>query len=607
MPVPTSRNSKKSHIVYTTAKSQKRNKIISNAVTKVQKLLKQYPNKSIRQICLIVSQEENINSETLRISVLRKQKSAALGERRHGSCLLSKEEEEAVVGMILGFDIASLPLHDYQVKSSIKSVFKKQVSDSWITRFKKRHASVLASRVVKPIQTCRLKTASVEIMKDWLQRLDIFLKSHRFPAHARFNIDETRVVSSASTRAIVGTSRSKKNNKNNTRQSRNRSLGTCVPFINAEGNVFMSFYILKDKNEAVFKGVIPRDERGRGTWPRRYAISKTGWMNKSLFSIMMNDFADRWNLIHQGLDCIVFLDNCSPHRSDSIDLEEIDANLVLRLAKKGIWLFFFPPYTTAWLQPLDDVAFGLFKRLLGRKKEQLCFSTALLMNRDGEFDLDHAVEAETRAFTKQSIIRSWINTGMSQENDFSKVDDAKILARAKEVFGEDSDKTVDIIQLAAEAARAVIDQTPPVTIGKQHQIPVSTERTYNAIELLALAEKEDAKLKEKQLEKAEREERETKEKEEKRASRLAKKKEEEIEKERKRVEREANRDAKRREREDSKLSNRCRKCNKIWKGHKGWLECEHCSSYAICVQCLKFKPLVTKHEKNCKAKRQKSD
>ena len=62
-----------------------------------------------------------------------------------------------------------------------------------------------------------------------------------------------------------------------------------------------------------------------------------------------------------GLDCIVFLDNCSVHRSDDLVSEDINANFVLGLAKKGVWLYFFPPNAIAWLQPLDDVAFGLLK------------------------------------------------------------------------------------------------------------------------------------------------------------------------------------------------------------------------------------------------------
>src|SRR3989338_130641 len=190
-----------------------------------------------------------------------------------------------------------------------------------------------------------------------------------FPAKARFNIDETRVIPSTRGRYVVGAPGTKDLNKNNSRAGRIKCYGTCVPFISSDGGVFMVSYVLKSKEETQFQEVIPDEPRGRSGCPHFYAVTKLGFLNKKIFKNFLFQFEKEWHLKNPGLDCIVFLDNCSVHRSDDLVSEDINANFVLGLAKKGAWLYFFPPNTTAWLQPLDDVAFGLFKMELGRKHE----------------------------------------------------------------------------------------------------------------------------------------------------------------------------------------------------------------------------------------------
>ncbi|MEZ0209183.1 MAG: hypothetical protein ACAH17_03360 [Candidatus Paceibacterota bacterium] len=159
--------------------------------------------------------------------------------------------------MILAFDRSSMPLKARQIRDAIQHVFKVKVSATWISEFKQRHKKYLRTRTTKGIQTRRLKTTSPAEVKDWLDRLDLFLKRHHFPAKARFNIDETRVIPAMKQKYLVGAPGMNDLNKSNVRAGRIECYGTCLPFISADGDVFMVSYVLKSKQETYFHEVIP--------------------------------------------------------------------------------------------------------------------------------------------------------------------------------------------------------------------------------------------------------------------------------------------------------------------------------------------------------------
>src|SRR3989338_7163593 len=231
--------------------------------------------------------------------MIRFRRRARQGTRRDPRWKLTQEEEETVVGMVLAFDQASIPLKVRQMRDAIQYVHHVKVSATWISEFKQRHKQYLRTRTTKRIETRRLKTTS------------------------------------------------------------------------------------------------PTE--------------------------------------------------------------------VLGLAKKGVWLYFFPPNTTAWLQPLDDVSFGLFKMELGRKHEDLCFSSAALFDQDGGLDLQHVIDAESKAFSLKAIRRSWINTGMAHPDDLTRIDGEKIMRRARETFGLPKLKAVNLVDKSAQQAIRVIRsaQSPP--------------------------------------------------------------------------------------------------------------------------------------------------
>src|SRR3989338_11226896 len=153
------------------------------------------------------------------------------------------------------------------------------------------------------------------------------------------------------------------------------------------------------------------------------------------------------------------------------------------------------------LQPLDDVAFGLFRMELGRKHEDLSFSSAALFDQDGGLDQQHVIDAGSKVFSPKTIRRSWINTDMAHPDDHTRIEGEKIMRRARETFGLPKLKVVTLVDKSAQQATRVIRsaQCPPSK--KAVKIPVETGRMYQANELRVLHQKQQAQQAEKAAQK----------------------------------------------------------------------------------------------------------
>ena len=569
MPKPPGRKGKRASASSKTQKASRTFRSIKSAALHALQLAEDRPDISLREVSRIVAVQRGFKAESVLRAMSRHKREEAASAHRHGGFRLSDGQEKAVIGTILGFDQSSNPLKGKQIHQAIRSVFQVEVSKSWLTAFKQQHHKYIRTLSTKAIQTCRLKATTPSDVEDWLGRLRLFMEHHHFPAHARFNFDETRVIPQADERRVIGSPETKHLNKNNRRSPRKKSLGTCAPFVSADGAHFMAAYIIKDQNETHFRQVIPEDPQGRCKTLRLFAISKSGFLNKGLFRELLLRFEKVWHLQNPGLDCIVFLDNCSPHRSDEVRPEDIDASLALTLARRGVWLYFLPPNTTAWLQPLDDVAFGLFKLQLGRKHDELAFESAALRNQDGTLNLQHVIEAESHAFTSRAIKKSWINTGLAQANDPTRVDEDKIMARARETFGQPKRGAPSDIASARRLATNVIRSHQPSSKKEPVRVAVDKACWYSADELSTL----DAHQRAERAEVEARKQRETQIREEAAAKRREAQGErretrrsQAVEKEKRKQEREARQEQSAKRRLDRDRVNRCRRCQKTWRG-----------------------------------------
>lgn len=94
---------------------------------------------------------------------------------------------------------------------------------------------------------------------------------------------------------------------------------------------------------------------------------------------------------------------------------------------------FLPPYTSHFLQPLDDVLFAVYKTQLNLLARKL--NSALAMTPGDEDDFSNTVLsaahhiAVSKAFTKERIKKSFANTGIFP------FDKEKILSRGHQNIG----------------------------------------------------------------------------------------------------------------------------------------------------------------------------
>lgn len=271
--------------------------------------------------------------------------------------------------------------------------------------------------------------------------------------------------------------------------------------------------------------------------------------------------------------------------------------------KKGIWIYFLPPNSTAWLQPLDDTPFGVLKNTLSKKYARKTFIQAIWNRTTAELDLSDMYEAEKSSFSKQVIISSWINTGMASPSDLSKLDYDKIRLQARKVSG-----TASKSQVAAsltERATTIFSNfllatPPPKPTTKPLTFEVPAGKSFNADELEVirinyLAEKQaeaDRKASEAALEELKK----NQQKEQKEAAKAQK----ELEKEEQKKRKEAAREVKRLSSEMKQTFDRCLECKAKYKNQPRWKTCAPCASHLLCPAHSKNSALLRNHRAKCK-------
>ena len=100
---------------------------------------------------------------------------------------------------------------------------------------------------------------------------------------------------------------------------------TYIPVVKANGDVLCSFYVFKAKSDPeeqrpVSKFVLPPAKRAlRGTWPRFYLFTKSSYVDKRAWKVIMETIVQRWTIENPGLWGRLFMDNFDAHR----DLEAV--------------------------------------------------------------------------------------------------------------------------------------------------------------------------------------------------------------------------------------------------------------------------------------------
>lgn len=122
----------------------------------------------------------------------------------------------------------------------------------------------------------------------------------------------------------------------------------------------------------------------------------------------MSYFCRIWSTRYPGLACVVLCDNLEVHKCEEV---------VKVCHNSLVQLYYLPPNTTHFLQPLDDVLFAVYKDQLSLLADKI--KENLGPTRHASLDILSAIHpyAVAKAFTKERIVESFKNTGIFPFNE----------------------------------------------------------------------------------------------------------------------------------------------------------------------------------------------
>lgn len=399
-------------------------------------------------ICERYAKEFQINVDTLRSAYYRKIRSKQqCPVRSRLNRALTDLQEKALVYTCQVFASMNLGVKQKELILIASNTWNLKLTPRWAHGFLKRHKDELTVRRCQSL--CKARNDPDVILpavRSWIDDLKEYLslKENSFPAHAIFNFDETRITFNEKGihfRRIVG-----KNQKKSDLQT-NRESGsiTLVSFICADGSVFFSVYIFSDdfqgesQTEVGFK-ILHQSKTRTGGWPRYYAFSEKGYLNSDILAAIIAEFCDRWNLLHPGLNALIFSDQLASHR---------DPTIVALAYQKGVKMYSLVANASHFLQPCDSIYFAQFKNHLAQNHLDQIRSRALQNEPMAELLIESAYEAEIEASKERIIKCSWSDVGL-----FPFRPDV-IWHRANEALGGIVGTECD--QIAREAVKRVID------------------------------------------------------------------------------------------------------------------------------------------------------
>ena len=328
----------------------------------------------------------------------------------HSNLRLSQQQEEGLVGIILGLAMLSKPLTiDSTVKIANKAfkIEEPLLGRKWFTNFYQRWSALIILKEARLISAGRSSPEIREDVKDFLAFHSEFRKNYRYPEHAIFNVDESRVTLSdtkRSARRLLARS----NPKTGIRGARSRKHCSVIPFVSAAGETISVFYILAQSSKAKVLSV-PHTRRNGGPSPFKeyYLTTENGYSTTETFQMMVAQFGQDFAERYPGLNSVLYMDRLGSHTTPEILATALENHIQVVL---------LPANTTHFLQPLDDCVFGLFKTLLQKYNVENLVADPL---REG-LARDPLLTAMPRALREslkpQVITASFRNTGLCPWN-----------------------------------------------------------------------------------------------------------------------------------------------------------------------------------------------
>jgi hypothetical protein len=469
---------------------------------------------------------------------------------------LDPEQEALLVAFIQGFSRANWPLLPSEIRRLIKLQWDITVQKAWVSKFLKRHKKVLSKRVCKALSD---KRSSIETLEDVEAFIREFSDGPAYPKHAIMNVDETRLNYRSNGYAFqrVGAADRQKHNLQATRKGKG---GTLVSVVAADGTVFMSLWIFtgtptkksgqltemspEEEEEAMVAGSAPIAPEGRTrseVHPRYYAFNETGYMDAALWRALVEKIVERWNLLYPGLNLCLLSDQLAAHRNMD----------TIRFALANyVHLWSLTACTSHWGQPLDDIPFGNFKRILAHAHVEEMFANALREESCADSLILCAYKAESIAFTPAVIIAAFERTGIYPWSPEVIRERAKLNYGRARLSCDPHDLSEMVVSFKDDKRTNPLVQTGCTDV----EVEVRPSAVHAPWELLRLHEEKVAAEEEK-----------------------------------------------RRQKDEARARSTCQQpgCPKVHRGGKDWYVCEHCSHFVMCSEHKRHRGVAARHEETC--------
>ena len=532
--------------------------------------------RSQREACRLVSRARGLSEHTIRSIIRRIKKNEEGFLENHGNAHLTTKQEHALVGFLLGKSRQSQGLQIDHFLNTVRRIHGNKPEEQtfgrkWFKGFMKRNQKWLEVDKSELLGPSRSNPDNLQKILHFIDFQCDFLARHHFPAHAIFNVDESRVTLAAA--RGTGKRIHERGRKGNTQKGKRESKYlSVVPFVSADGHVVCCFIVipLPPSGGVVY---IPHTvaRELRGSFPIYYTFTETGYTNESTFPPMVEKFLEHFTLQWPGLASVLYMDRLSNHMSDTV---------LAILTKAQCQGTFFSPGSTQIDQPLDDVAFACFKSLLETLRNQNLSAQDLDMSRGRSPLLAAVIPAIERSLTPAAIKASFNNVGLYPWNP------AKVREIAEKYYPNDSVTSLELGTTSQEILSAVIATTP--TTPRATVTPYQIHRD-NMTKLFTL---DDIVEENRRYEEEKRQLEEQKEERKRiRAQNAEKRRQEEIERKNRaemaRREREQRREQQQGEQQRISAERTCCFCRKRWRGGSAWLWCDNCNTYLICPACRK--------------------
>lgn len=353
-----------------------------------------------------VALEFDITPNQVRMMLRRYRPQEEANLRLHKNSLLTFDEEAEVVGLILGMANIAKPL---DIKTLLAIVTKlheaKNISfgRKWFYGFYSRWSTFFSKAKSQLISASRSNVNN-------LQGVDGFIAFHEwyrgyidYPPHTIFNVDETRVSISEAKRAgakLVA----KGFSKSGTLGKRENQHCSVVPFVSAAGEVISVFSVLASTPGQPVLSVPQRESpRSKQRWCEYYVVTPNGYTSDDVFPNLVAQFELDFHKLYPDTPAVIYADRLSSHTTPE---------LLATTSAKQLTFVLFPAGTSHFLQPLDDVVFGLFKTKLRMYRDELLASNPFSHSIVKDSLLKAMMLAVQEALQPGLITAAFLNTGI---------------------------------------------------------------------------------------------------------------------------------------------------------------------------------------------------